>query len=317
MAPVAPPTSVHTAIKGGTRAQRTLLGRIVRSMGATEIAELRIAPVSRDWHPSQRGDVELDATLAGDRPAARRDSRGQWQVWMVGGAFRDRSAEAHLPRVLVLSVVGSGAQRLQPARRRPTSVNSDQLAAVRRQVARAVAASGARLARLELGTPDGIAIDLSIQTRRPASFLEKRYEALLVKLAIPRIDGRLVEVFGPDGHGVYVGAGSARLSSGLGGALDLHYASCVPMLTSGGHLGLAPPLPCPSTWRPPPSTPAKPLTFYGSESGGKALGSWNGEEGIAVRYVPGAEFGIGFVLENPNGHDVVVQRIAVSRPGAR
>ncbi len=178
-----------------------------------------------------------------------------------------------------------------------------------------MAASGARLARLELGTPDGIAIDLSIQTRRPASFLEKRYEALLVKLAIPRIDGRLVEVFGPDGHGVYVGAGSARLSSGLGGALDLHYASCVPMLTSGGHLGLAPPLPCPSTWRPPPSTPAKPLTFYGSESGGKALGSWNGEEGIAVRYVPGAEFGIGFVLENPNGHDVVVQRIAVSRPG--
>jgi hypothetical protein len=84
-------------------------------------------------------------------------------------------------------------------------------------------------------------------------------------------------------------------------------------VTSGG-LSPTPPLPCPSTWRPPPSTPAKPLTFDGSESRGKALGGWNGKEGIAVRYVPGAEFGIGFVLGNPNGHDVVVQRIAVSQP---
>jgi hypothetical protein len=67
-------------------------------------------------------------------------------------------------------------------------------------------------------------------------------------------------------------------------------------------------LPCPSSWRPPPTTPPRRLALRGWESGGEA------ERGTAavgdrVEYLPGTTIGLGFVLENPNGHPVTVRAI--------
>ncbi|MDX6524053.1 MAG: hypothetical protein QOI17_1566, partial [Gaiellales bacterium] len=124
------------AISGGTPAQRNVLRRIVAKMRPTQIRTLTIGPVPADWKPTSPDQVQLTAGLAGDGQG-HENSRGEWELWMIGGAFRDRSVALGLPRLLVLSEP-EGEQRVEPPtgkqRRPPAPVDA---AALRTSVDRA------------------------------------------------------------------------------------------------------------------------------------------------------------------------------------
>jgi hypothetical protein len=298
----------HTpAITGGLPAERALLRTIVREMRPSQIRALTVEPPQGLWHPQLPGDVEVLATLA-PPIAGRENSQGEWETWLVGAAFRDRSAALGLPRVLVVAESGSGAQRVTGGGR-PPAANPAGLPAFRRKVVSAAKASGARILAVRAGVPDGYSADLTLQVSHPVPFLRHRLGRLQSRLDRLQADGVFIAVYEADGRLLSVGGSSARLTSGLSGVDDPRYGSCDSSTTLGGGATLAPPLPCPSTWRPPASTPPKRPVLLGWESGGAAMGDWNGHAGISVRYRPGATGGLGFTLSNPNGHSITVESL--------
>jgi hypothetical protein len=301
----------HTpVISGGSPAERALLRRIVRGLRPTQLRRLRVEPAPKQWHPLRPGDVELMATEA---PVAHShdNSLGDWEAWLVGGAFRDRSASLGLPRVVVVAN-GSGADRVTGGRALPAAPPKG-LAAFRRRVMAAAEASGGRVVYVRTALPDGYSADVALQVAHPVGFLRRRLRPLQLRLQRLRSDGIFLALYEANGRPLFVSGGSTRLSSGLAGVPDRRYRSCVEV-GFGGPFTLAPPLPCPSDWRPPASTPPKRLVLQGWESGGRANGGSSGG-GNGVSYLPGTTLGLGFTLENPNGHPVTVLAItpAVSK----
>ena len=263
-------------ITGGTPAQRTLLRQVVRAQATSQIVKLTIAPANPSWRPERPGDVQLTAELAGAGKRARDNTLGDWETWMVGGAFRDRSAALGLPRVIVIGD-NEGAERAtggaHPARR-PTS----GLRGFRRRVAAVAARSGARIIAVRVGDPDGYSAIVALQVADPVWFLRHGLGRLNLRLQGLHADGTFIVLYERSGRELYSEGGSQRLSSGLGGPADPRYGSCIPNQMTG--LSPAPPLPCPSDRRPPPSTPPKPPQVTGEEIGGALAGE---SDGLAPR----------------------------------
>jgi hypothetical protein len=293
-------------IIGGSPAERSLLARIARAMGTSQIRKLVVTPAPGDWHPLRPGDVELTATVAATSDR-NENLRGEWEAWILGGAFRDRSAALGLPRVLVVSSAGGGGRVQPPGESLRPPADRAGLATFRRRVEAAVAGSGAHVVAVRVGAPDGYSADVTLQVSDPLAFLRHQLGPLQGRLSAVESDGTFLQLFEPDGRLLYTSGGSARLSSGLAGVADHRYETCV-TVGLGGPLTLAPQLPCPSNWRPPPTTPVKPLALDGWESGGDA-NRGTGPVGDAIDYRPGTTLGLGFVLENPNGHAVTVTGI--------
>jgi hypothetical protein len=298
------PGAYRPVIRGGSPAERRLLARIVRATRPTQIRALRIVPATKDWHPIRPGDVELIAAEA-PVPRGHDNSLGDWETWLVGGAFRDRSAALGLPRVVVVGY-GSGAGRVT-GRSDPPPAPARGLAAFRRRVEHIASQSGARVVDVRAGRPDGYSAAVTLQVAGPVWFLRHRLPQLQLRLHRLGSDGTFVALYEADGRPLYVEGGSTRLQSGLAGVSDRRYASCV-QVGLGGAFTMAPPLPCPSSRRPPPTTPPKRLTLQGWESGGAAERG-SGAVGDRIEYLPGTTIGLGFVLENPNGHPVTVRAI--------
>jgi len=304
MRPVHLPAAHSPAIRGGSLAERRLLARIVRATGPTQLRALEIAPPTHDWHPLRPGDVELDVSEA---PASygRDNMLGDWEAWLVGGAFRDRSAALGLPRVVVVMYGADGGRVVDGSNPPPASASG--LAAFRSRVRTIASGPGARVVRIRAGVPDGYSAAVALQVADPVWFLRHRVSKLQASLDRLGSDGIFLALYEADGRPLYVAGGSRRLDSGLGWIPDARYGSCVQMGT-GGPMTLVPPLPCPSGWRPPPSTPPKRPVVHGWVSAGWAeRGSARGGE--RIMYLPGTTLGLGFVLQNPNGHPVTVRAI--------
>jgi hypothetical protein len=304
MRPIHLPAAHTPVIRGGSPAERRLLAGIVRRMRPTQIRVLRIVPATGDWHPIRPGDVELLGSEA-PVPHGHDNSLGDWETWLVGGAFRDRSAALGLPRVIVVGY-GSGADRVTGGTH-PPPAPATGLAAFRRRVERIASGSGARVLAVRAGVPDGYSATVALQVANPVWFLRRRVSQLQLRLHRLGSDGTFIALYEADGRPLYVQGGSARLESGLAGIPDHRYATCI-QFGFGGPATLAPPLPCPSGWRPPPTTPPRRLALHGWESGGEAERG-SAAVGDRVGYLPGTTIGLGFVLENPNGRPVTVRAI--------
>jgi hypothetical protein len=287
-------------VSGGTDAQRALLRDIVRRFGPTQIRALRVKPAPQDWHPSP-GDVELVASVRAV-PGEEENSRGAWETWLVSGAFRDRSSALGLPRVVVTSPPGPN----------PAPADPRGLDAFTATVRAGAAASGAKVLAIRTGRPDGFSAVVALQVSNPGWFLEHRLNALELRFARVHSDGIYLEVYESSGARLYLGGSSARLTVGESGVVDPQYRSCYGSGSSGPTLVL--PLPCPSTWRPPPSTPLKRLEIVGGEQGGRSLGALNGRAGSTVAYLPNTTIGLGMVVANPNGHPVTIEAITTDVP---
>ncbi len=253
-------------ITGGTPAQRTLLRQVVRAQATSQIVKLTIAPASPSWQPQRPGDVQLTAELAGAGKRARENTLGEWETWMVGGAFRDRSAALGLPRVIVVGD-NEGAERADgphPAHRTASGVPG-----FRRRVAAVAARSGARVIAVRVGDPDGYSAIVALQVADPAAFLQHDLGPLEHTAAGPACGRHLHRPLRAlRARALLRGRVAAALERprrpGRSPLRKLHPES------DDRPLSLAPPLPCPSDRRPPPSTPPKPPQITGEESGGSA-----------------------------------------------
>jgi hypothetical protein len=280
------PSPHAVTISGGSPAQRSLLRQIVATMRPTEVRTLTISPAPADWKPTSGDQVHLTAGLLGN-DHGRENSRGEWEAWMIGGAFRDRSVALGLPRLLVLSDA-EGSQRVErptaKQRRRPAPID---VAALRAAIDRAAGPSGHVLS-VRLGGPLGATAEVTIQTGRPVRFLRSGLGRLETALRTAVLDGGFIDAFERDGTHLSSNGWSDRLSSGMGGTWDRRYATCVSQ-GLGGAMTLAPPLPCPSDKRPAADAPTRPPLVLGYASGQS-----------------GATIGLGFALQNGNGHPLTV-----------
>ena len=285
---VTPPAPRAPRIGGGTVQERALLRRIVARLRPTQIRTLTVLPLAAPWQ-GRPGDVELSVSLIS---GARDNPLGEWETWIVGGAFHDRSSQLGLPRVR--AVVGGAGGSLEDNAPRPMAPAAG-LRAFRTRLLAAVRRSGARLAGLRTGQPDGYAAELWVQVTDPAAFLQHRLLRLEGAFAGRAVDGVYLSVFETDGRELFNEGSSNRLSAGLTGMDDPLYQACAPAVYPGEPLILAliPPLPCPSNRRPPLTTPPTRPRLIG----------WTGERS-------GRTFGVEFVLQNPNGHAVTVTSIA-------
>jgi hypothetical protein len=299
------------AISGGSRRERALLRAIVVAQRPAAISALRIAPANPAWKPLRPGDVELTASLSPAASPRHENLFGEWESWVIGGAFRDRSAAAGLPRVLVVGD-GDGASRVSPPNTHLPARSAAGLPAFERRVRTVLRRFGVHVAYLRGGVPDGFTAAIGVQTAHPAPFLEHRMEAVDEALFKLHSDGWLMAVYDRRGHLVETGGNGARMSIGGGGVVDSRYDGCdqndqlsVPSLPDN----FAPALFCPIDWRPPASTPPRALRMIRAVSDGTGGGYVNGT--AVVRYQPGLRFGVGFGLQNMNGAPVRVRSITV------
>lgn len=301
--------SAQVKIRGGTAAQRALLRRIVTDAQVTQISAIRISPPSTLWHP-RPGDVQMIATLTSQGGPRHENLRGEWETWIIGGAFRDLSARHGLPRVLVVGQDGQGGSRVSPPNTHLPSRSPAGAAAFRQHALNTLRSSGAHIAYVTVSIPDGYAVAAALQTSRPAWFLQHRLSSVETRLFALKPDGWFLTVYGPGGNPIEAAGNGGRMSIGGGGVIDPRYQGCAG--EGDAHIGVAPPPPCPTNWRPPPSTPRRPLTILGWEAGGPATsGNWNGPHGITMPYKPDATGAIGFALQNLNGTPVTVKAIHV------
>jgi hypothetical protein len=282
------------AISGGTPAQRSVLRQIVAKMRPTQIRTLTIGPVPADWKPTSADQVQLTAGLPGDGPG-HENSRGEWEAWMIGGAFRDRSAALGLPRLLVLSDPESSQRVSPPTGKQQGPPAPIDAAALRASVQRATGASG-RVLAVRLGDPLGATADVTIQTDRPVSFLRSGLGRLETALRAAGLDGGFIDAYERSGKHLSSDGWSDRLSSGMGGTWDRRYETCVSQ-GLGGPMTMAPPLPCPSDKRPAADAPKRPP---------RVLGYATGQSGGTV--------GLGFALQNGNGHPLTILSITPRLP---
>lgn len=231
------PAAKDVTVSGGTMAQRALIRRILAGMGPNAITSVVIAPTEQSWHPVKPGDVTVRVTTL-----SRPRFLGSWQATLLGGAFRDMSAAAGLPRVTVLESPG-GSQRITPANSSSEQVSDGPLEHALRE---GVRRTGAELVVLRIVHPDGPAALVVMRTERPAWFLRHRFTRFFTPSTEhmrSAADGIAEVVVDGAGRLVAAGGGSSRLSEGWSWVRsDLQ--GCDPFVHSVP-LGYNPP-PCPA-----------------------------------------------------------------------
>jgi hypothetical protein len=227
------PVAMHPVrLVGGSAAQRRLLRRILALARPTAITRITIAPPDRGWHPFRPGDVMLTIDVTGSRNPRREDLLAEWQGWVVAGAFRDRSAETGLPRVIALDehVGGRFAGGMRIALRHAVDGDATraQAEAHRARLRRIAGRSGARLLQLRVARPDGLAATVIVQTDRPAWYLKHRMPAVLRETADRyHDDGLAWAVYDRAGRRVFQMANASRLATGAEGTIP-GLAGCNP-----------------------------------------------------------------------------------------
>jgi|GEM_PF-4658549 len=236
-------------VEGATVTQRELLEELLAGMPGTRLEGFRIEPWDPvDWDELAslgiaRGDPRhaesTGVALIATRPT-HVDTRGEWEVQLLGIAFRDRAATRGLPPVLCAGHRDGRAALQWEHSKAPLA--AEELSQVEEHVRQAVDAADARVASLEVFRVGGHALAATIEVDEPHSFLRYRLRPLFQALApvFGPLAGDYVEVRDHEPERVYVRAcyGNGRIR---GARADL--ACCDP---SYRQMTLGPPRPlCP------------------------------------------------------------------------
>jgi hypothetical protein len=145
----------HTRIVGGTPAQRALLGSILEGINSRDVPEVTVGP------PPTSSLMGGGTWLVFHFPGSESRSRlGEWQSWLVAGAFRDLSASRGLPAVGGVGTLfnpspGSGYERLCCSPHHATSAASRQ--ALTSRIKRGVKRAGLTLVSITFAKPENLA----------------------------------------------------------------------------------------------------------------------------------------------------------------
>src|SRR5436190_21350175 len=115
---------------------------------------------------------------------------------------------------------GSGFRTSSIRRGVATNATEDQAAMLATQLRRIVRQSGARLVRLQVARPDGLAASVIVQTDRPAWYLHRQMPAVLRQTADRfHYDGLAWVVYEATGRRVFQMANASRFAAGAGGTI--------------------------------------------------------------------------------------------------
>ncbi len=227
-------------ITGASSSQRRLLRSILAGMGNTRITEIDIRATTRPRLPDGQA-MSLHAKHDDDL-------RAGWEQMLVAGVFSERSGLLALPPIATAGsrqIRGSmtiGATKPDP---RFKPFRRDDAGAVLDGIERAARRSGAKLERVELLQPEGLAVAARLRVEQPARYLSERLDVLFEELDsdTARYEGRYLEVVDGRGRPVLKEFGVSRLHWGGGGPVDKRYAGCA-FLGLSRPSGYDPP-PCP------------------------------------------------------------------------
>ena len=236
------PVAARTTIVGGSAAQRRLLRSIMHNFGPSEITRVTIARAPHE-RGAPAGTVMITLRTVGGADPKQQDILGQWEGWIVGAAFRDRSEQTGLPRVFLEQTPEGLHQIGDRASARPYRGPSP--ARVLGQIRAAVRRSGARPVTLQIGDPLGTSALVRIQTTRPAAwFLARRLGAIVTATANRfSYDGLYLAVYDRSGRLIFNMANGSRMAIGADGVAIRRLEGCNPIDNVGG-VGFEPP-PCP------------------------------------------------------------------------
>jgi hypothetical protein len=146
-----------TAVQGGPRRERVLLLRAVGGMEKTALRRISIGPPQG----RRKGDGGVAVPIA-FTPLRGASVRRQWDEWIVAGAFSRHLFAAGLPAEVDGADREGGftARPKLPKTPDPQPLSRRQEAAVVKAMRSAVRRSGAKVARLEVHKPYGVAVAL-------------------------------------------------------------------------------------------------------------------------------------------------------------
>jgi hypothetical protein len=201
-------------VSGGTSEQGAIVRSIVAGLAPTEIEQVRILAPDPAGTPLGIDAAELRLTR---RHNSRRSTRAYWEELLIAGAFRDRSAQEGLMKVIAFEGAEGGAS-LDLRGREPTSPARPASSAEQMIIARLVAAraegQGATVERLDIVAPYGPAVVLIVRVDDPAAFLENRFRPMIEGWWVDsRFEGSYILVRGRDGGVVAEFAYSTRLTA--------------------------------------------------------------------------------------------------------
>jgi hypothetical protein len=156
-------------IHGASVKQRHALDQVLAGLPGTAIDAIGLQTATGTKGVSPRGTILLTVRAGGGDPL-----RNLWEEWMLGAAFRDASAAAHLTPVTAVATDVDTRRVPKPSAAAPPPAGPDAQAKLERQVRAAVAASGATLKSITLLAPRGLAVAARLQTSDPGGFLENQ-----------------------------------------------------------------------------------------------------------------------------------------------
>jgi hypothetical protein len=216
----------------------------MRNFGPSEITRITLAHAPRE-RGAPAGTVLITLRTVHGADPKQEDLLGEWEGWIIGAAFRDRSMRAGLPRVFLEQTPEGLYQIGDRASTRPYRGPSS--ARVLGQLRAAVHRSGARPVTLQVGDPLGTSALVRIQTTRPSAwFLARRLGAIVTATANRfSYDGLYLAVYARSGRLIFHMANGSRMAIGADGVAIRRLQGCNP-ISNIGPIGYQPP-PCPVT----------------------------------------------------------------------
>jgi hypothetical protein len=199
-------------VSGGTPEQRALVRSIVEGLAPTELEHVRILAPDPAGTPLGIDAAELSVT---PHHRERGSSRAYWEELLIAGAFRDRSAEEGLMKVIWVEGVQGGAL-IDLRGRKPTSPARPASTAERTSIARMVSARARRaratVEQLDVVSPHGPAVVLIVRVDDAAAFLRHRFLPMVEGWWVAnRLEGSYVLVRDRDGSVVQETMHASRL----------------------------------------------------------------------------------------------------------
>jgi hypothetical protein len=204
----------RTRIVGGTPAQRTLLHTILEGIGSRDVPEVTVGP------PPGTSLMGGGTWLIFHFPGGENRSQlGEWESWLVAGAFRDLSAARGLPAVRGDGVVfhpdfGSGYERLCCATHHVTSAASRQ--ALTRRITEGVKRAGLTLISIRFAKPFHLAPIVMAKTSDPNAKLGSWMPRSSPYGDDSAFEGAFLQVRNQAGKVVFFVGHSTRTQTGIG-----------------------------------------------------------------------------------------------------
>ena len=173
------------AVEGGTEEQQALLRSILAGLEERDVEAIGIESWVDDFEehaslglvPTEEEINESHGTAVRLVRARQRSIRAQWEIMLVAAAFRVRSAELGLERVVVLHT-GEASMRLG-ARELIPPLAADDVRRMRHEIATVIEDAGGDLDKLTILRPAGHAWAVSVRVAEPHAFLRDRFRLML------------------------------------------------------------------------------------------------------------------------------------------